>query len=228
MATNRPIAAQADGSVVLRGGRYWRLLGIVNMASKKGVDCVDVEDALAQVGFDAPIVSAPQDWKDERPDDWPREDLHATNANECIVRASGALTPGEPLSIPRDWKITDGVTLSVVQAWDYGAAPELEQTGAKSPEKKEDETRSRVLIAMVLGLTGFGLFSLYKGNKKGEKDENRYASLAARADRDELAHRVQHYLQHGHTEAVAAELAEREVAALESRRLEEALALAED
>ena len=50
---------------------------------------------------------------------------------------------------------------------------------------------------------------MWRSSRRYERDEARYASLQARSEREELARRVEHYLQHGHSNDEAEHLAER-------------------
>jgi hypothetical protein len=218
---NRALVPAADGLFVLRPGRHYRLLVIVNGPTT----CDDLEAALVRGGFHAPVASAPQDWDAERPGDWPAESLFATAVNECLVRVSGVLrTSAAGVRFDRDHAIETGATFTIAQAWDYGAAPEAaarETTGLapSPPSPKADDKSPKVLaIAAVAGL-GIGLYSMWRSSRRYERDEARYTSLQAKAEREELARRVEHYLQHGHSSDEAERLAEREVAAREARKL---------
>jgi hypothetical protein len=218
---NRALAPGADGSFVLRPGRHYRLLVIVNGPTT----CDELEGALAREGFEGAVASAPQGWDGERPGDWPMESLFATAVNECLVRASGVLRGGAPgVRFDRDRTIEPGATFTIAQAWDYGTAPEVRPdptTGlaAAPPSPKSDDKGPKVLaIAAVAGL-GVGLYSMWRSSRRYERDEARYQSLQAKAEREELARRVEHYLQHGHSSEEAEHLAERDVAAREARKL---------
>ena len=218
---NRALAPAADGAFVLRPGRHYRLLVIVNGPTT----CGELEGALVRTGFEAPVASAPQDWDAERPGDWPAESLFATAVNECLVRASGVLrTAAAGVRFDRDRAIEPGATFTIAQAWDYGPAPEIPaapSTGlapAAAPPKSDDKGPKVLAVAAVAGL-GIGLYSMWRSSRRYERDEARYTSLQAKAEREELARRVEHYLQHGHSSDEAEHLAEREIAAREARKL---------
>jgi hypothetical protein len=216
---NRALVPAADGSFVLRPGRHYRLLVIVNGPTT----CDELEGALVRAGFETPVASAPQDWDAARPSDWPAESLVATAVNECLVRVSGVLrTSAAGVRFDRDRPIDAGSTFTLAQGWDYGAAPEVTAgatTGLAPAAPKSDDKGPKVLaIAAVAGL-GVGLYSMWRSSRRYERDEARYASVQAKAEREELARRVEHYLQHGHSSDEAEQLAEREVAAREARKL---------
>jgi hypothetical protein len=221
---NRAIEPAADGTFVLRPGRRYRVLLLVNGPSS----CDELEAALVRAGFDEAVCSAPVDWVAERPGDWPNEPLVATAANECLVRVSGVLHGNVPgVRFSRDQAIEAGATYTIVAAWDYGPAqvapPPAERTGHASPAHvapvKNNDKGPRVLaIAAVAGL-GLGLWSMWRSSRRYERDQERYASVTARAEREELAARVQHYLEHGHARPDAEDMAEREIAAREARKL---------
>jgi hypothetical protein len=224
MATtlNRPLAPTAEGAHVLRPGRYWRLLVVVNGQT----DCDELEAALVEAGFDGPVCSTPQDWAEERPDDWPKEPLVSPAANECAVRASGALRSEGPVRFERDRRIGEGATYTIVAAWDYGPtgagrAAELGRERAEHVGGVADDPvkRDRVLAAVVVALAGLGFWQMTRSSKRVEKEESKFAHLSARADRDELTRRVEHYLSRGHSQDEAADFADREMAAREARRL---------
>jgi hypothetical protein len=220
---NRPIAAAGD-TFVLRPGRRYRLLIVVNGASS----CDALEEALVRAGFEHHVCVAPADWAHEKPDDWPSEPIVSTAANECLVRMSGVLRSNVAgVLFERDRPIEPGATYTIVAAWDYGeprapaGAPERagQAPPARRPATKSDDTGPRVLaVAAVAGL-GLGIWSMWRSSRRYERDEARYASVTARAERDELAARVQHYLEHGHARRDAEDMAEREIAAREARKL---------
>jgi hypothetical protein len=221
---NRPLAPGVDGAFVLRPGRRYRLVLLVNGPSS----CDELEGVLVRAGFEHPVCSAPGDWEAERPADWPSEPLVATAANECLVRTSGVLrgnVPGVPFA--RDQGIESGATYTIVAGWDYGEAraPQRadDRVGQAPPTSaalaKSNDTGPRVLaVAAVAGL-GLGLWSMWRSSRRYERDEERYASITARAERDELAARVHYYLEHGHARPDAEDMAEREIAAREARKL---------
>jgi hypothetical protein len=222
---SRPVAAAGDG-FVLRPGRVYRLLVVVNGSSS----CDALEGALVRAGFVEPVCSAPADWVHDKPEDWPNEPLVATAVNECLVRMSGILRGNVAgVRFDRDQPIEPGATYTIAAAWDIGearapaASVAPERAGQAPPSSravvKSDETGQRLLAgAVVVGL-GVGIWSMWRSSRRYERDEARYASVTARAERDELAARVQHYLEHGHARADAEDMAEREIAAREARKL---------
>ena len=220
---NRPVAPTAEGTFVLRPGRRYRLLLLVNGPSS----CDELEGALVRAGFDEAVCSAPGDWSVERPGDWPNEPAVAAAANECLVRTSGVLVGNVPgVRFARDQTIEPGATYTVTAAWDYGQARPreavAERAGLASPASaapaKGDKGPRVLAIAAVAGL-GLGLWSMWRSSRRYERDEERYASVTARAEREELAARVQYYLEHGHARPEAEDMAEREIAAREARKL---------
>ena len=68
---NRPITrSAADGSTVLRPGRFYRMLLVVNGAPL----LEELEAAMTKLGFaghDLAISPSDQQWPGERPADWP-------------------------------------------------------------------------------------------------------------------------------------------------------------
>jgi hypothetical protein len=217
---NRALAPSSDGSFVLRPGRRYRLLVVVNGPTT----CDELEATLARSGVEEAVASGPRDWESERPTDWPDEALVATAANECLARVSGVLTPGSPaVRFEHDHPIAPGATYTIALAWDYGPAtarlPE-ERVGAAPPPAKSSERQGPnfLAIAAVAGL-GVGLCSMWRSSRRLERDEARYASQEAKAERNELLRRVDYYLQHGHAPEEAERLADRDVAAREARKL---------
>jgi hypothetical protein len=214
--TSRPIPAGVDGSFTLRTGRLYRLLLVVLDANElDGTPTADeLADALIRIGFggdDLALSMNPEEWAEERPPDWPEEAAAAISANEHLVRASGSFAGGR-MRVLRDTPIAGGGTLTIVQAWDYGPALEpgqreaLTTTGAGGASPTPD--RSNVLVVGVLAVTGIAAWNFMKTGRRLEKEEEKFFSLEARADRARMGARIRDLMSEGYTptdaEAVAA------------------------
>ena len=221
------IALDADGTLALRGGRRCRLLVVVTGPTT----CDALEQALARRGLEDVIASAPQDWQAERPADWPKEPLIPSCANECLVRASAIV--GRSVRLARDEAIEEGAVFTVHAGWDYGPAPApaaRERTGAAAASQPApsastpatNNNNGQLVKAGLLVAFGFGLWSFMSYRRKEEADEERLALAAARAHRDELLARAEHYFKQGESEQEAQAHAERDMAAREIAMLEEA------
>jgi hypothetical protein len=219
---NRALAAAGE-AFVLRPGRRYRLLILVNGPSS----CDALESALVRAGFEDPVCSAPADWSQDKPEDWPSEPIVPSEANECLVRMSGVLRGNVAgVRFGRDQPIEPGATFTIVAAWDYGEAdppaPRVASGQAPAqgaPVAKRDDVGPRLLAVAAIASVGFGVYTLMRSSRKYERDQTRYAAVTARAERDELAARVQYYLEHGHARSDAEDMAEREIAAREARKL---------
>jgi hypothetical protein len=193
--------------------------------------CDALEQVLARHGLEAAIASAPQDWQAERPADWPKEPLIPSCANECVVRVSAIVA--RSVRLARDQPIEDGAVFTVHAAWDYGPAPapaSREHTGAAAtapptPAAAATATgnnNGQLIKASLLVAFGFGLWSFMSSRRKEEAEEERLALAAARAHRDELLARAEHYFKQGESEQEAQAHAERDMASRELAMLEEA------
>jgi hypothetical protein len=195
---SRPLLADADGSFVLRTGRIARLLLVINGETT----CEAVEKALSARGFDRPGVSAPGDWSQEAPSDWPREPIVQAHVNECLVRASGLLrgAAGAPaVRIERDAPVGDGATFTVAAAWDYGEPRSVETSGAAAPASKSASAAKasgggKVIAGVLLGGIGLGVWHMARSSKRLEREEERYAKLRGREEIAELEQRVQGFI----------------------------------
>ena len=196
---NRPISAGADGSLTLRPGRLYRLLVVVNGNPEEG----ELEAAMTKIGFaghDVAISSSATDWAEERPHDWPEEPLPALAANESLARVSGSFAGGT-MRVLRDTPIAGGGTFTIVGAWDYGAAPaEVDTTSGAAPgSSSPDGKRAAILIGTAALVTGIAVWNFMSTSKRLEREEERYNSLAARADRARLGTRIRQLMSEGHS-----------------------------
>src|SRR5580693_5984145 len=117
---NRSIQPAPDGSLVLRPGRVYRVVLLIN-----GETTVEaLGERLVELGFsDRDLcISTPEEWAEDAPGDWPEEPAIDVCANESLVRASGSFD-GDPRQFDRDTPVDDGAAMTVSAAWDYGRAP---------------------------------------------------------------------------------------------------------
>jgi hypothetical protein len=207
---NRPHArSSVDGSILLRAGRFYRLLLVVNEAPL----VEELQRAMAHVGFDGHdlALSASDDqWPDERPADWPAETLPDVAANEQLVRVSGSFS-GRTLRVLVDTPIAGGGTFTIWQAWDAGPGrPADEETtgaiatgappaGAKSP--------TGVFVCLALGALGVGAWRFIANARRLEREEERLQALEARAERGRLGARIRELMTGGYPEGDATAIA---------------------
>jgi hypothetical protein len=191
---------------VLRRGRVYRLLITVNGATSAEA----VGEVLEQLGFDDLHLATPDEWDEQRPDDWPDEPLAELAANECQVRASGCYRVPHA-RFERDTPVEAGATLTIAGAWDHGPAPAtrgIERTGAAAPAKKDDAAKPmQPLVLVGLGLAGFGMWKLLASNRKEERDRERLAKAAMAVERQQMAERVHTLVGRGHSLDEASRLA---------------------
>jgi len=223
---NRAITTTADGGFVLRPGRHYRMLCVVNGPTT----CDDLEATLAATGFQDVAATAPQDWASERPgepDPWPMEPLVATAANEALVRVKGAFFGSGAESFDRDRPIDSGeATYTIAAAWDCGPATRkraMATTTGKEEVTREGSDTQKLLIALGVGTLVVGGISLHRANKREARDEEALARLEQKRLRSEFDERIAKYLAGGATRCEAERMAERSMAAEEARRLADAL-----
>ena len=190
---NRAIEPAAAGEYVLRAGRRYRLLLVVNGSTS----CDALEEALSGVGFNGAVASSPDDWRQApadggAPPDWPKEPHVEPAANECLVRASGVLAPDggiRQVSFVRDERIAGGeACYTIVGAWDYGPARRMERTGeapssSSSSSGSESSSGNKLLVGGIMAGLGFGAWSLLKKGKQQQKDEERLLKLERARER---------------------------------------------
>jgi hypothetical protein len=209
-ATSRPLQPNGAGNFVLRPGRNYRLLCIVNGATS----CEDLEAELARLGFTDPVSSSPDDWRaaaDDggKPDDWPPEPLLATAANEVLVRASGTFEPpdGLPTEFQNDIAIegTEG-RFTIGQAWDYGAPRRRagHLAGAQAPAggaepTKRDDLGGKLVVGAIVAATGFCLYKAFQSSREDEKEVETLARLERAEEERSTERRLSRLL--GHHEA---------------------------
>jgi hypothetical protein len=196
---NRALSVGADGSFTLRPGRLYRLLVVVNGNPQAG----ELESAMTRIGFarhDVAISSSAADWAEERPHDWPEEPASALAANESLARISGSFSGGA-MRVLRDTPIAGGGTFTIVGAWDYGSAPtEIDATtGASARSSSADGKRTAILIGTAALVTGIAVWNFMSSSRRLEREEERYNSLAARAERARVGARIQQLMREGHS-----------------------------
>ena len=228
---NRPVLPSAGGGFMLRPGRRYRMLVVLNFTNDRETTDQDVERTLEREGFQDPGVCTPHEWPTELKalahggDPWPVEPGIAVAANEVLVRAKGSFFAPRPEIFDRDRPIDPGDTVyTVVACWDCGPAtrrPGMEATGAAAAEAKtRDPNAPSKLIALgLLGLVGTGAVLLARAGQKGAKEEETLAKLEQRRERGELEERIAGYLAGGATQEQAEILAERHQAAQAARQL---------
>jgi hypothetical protein len=225
MVPSRLLAAAPDGSHVLRPGRLYRLVVVVNGATT--IEALG--DALIASGFDEHdlCISAPEDWQYERPADWPDEGpAPEVAANECAVRASGSYRAGSAARYQRDRAIEPGATYTIARCWDYGAAAAPERVGAGATTTADKGAASglfeRPLLLGGIALAGLFGWRMIENNRKEERERARLLRAATQIEREEVAKRVHELLAGGHGREEAHRIAEGE---REDRELAEARVL---
>jgi hypothetical protein len=226
---NRPVAPTAGGAFVLRPGRHYRMLVVVNMTNDHPTD-VQLEEQLAADGFQDAAISLPQDWSNDlaRDLEWPSEPVVSIAANEVLVRGKGAFFGHGSEHFDRDRPIdpTDA-KYSVAACWECGPAtraPALEQTGAAAPagDKPKSDTSKLVALGVIGTLLGGG-WLLSRQSAKEAAQEEALARLEQKRERGELEERIAKYLANGVSREQAERQAEREIAAQAARRFAEEL-----
>jgi hypothetical protein len=233
---NRPILAGADGCFTLRTGRLYRLLLVVLDAPEiHGTPTADeLAEALLKIGFhghDLALSMNGNDWAHERPPDWPDGAvIPSISANEHQVRASGSFTGGH-MRVLRDTPIAGGSTLTIVQAWDYGPAlapgarEAVTTTGASNPSVPD---RSNVVVIGVLAVTGIAAWNFMRTGQRFEREEEKFFSLEARAERARMGARIRDLMSSGYAQKEAEDVAAYEhIATAEHAELEAELEAAE-
>ena len=230
MAAPRAIEPSADGSYVLRAGRVYALLVVVNGPTTRE----ELEVALQRDRFVDPVASSPDEWRSDPAPHWPKEPLVTTMANECLVRASAILAgpSGEAYRFDRDRQVEPGATYTFVAVWDFGEAPKhAPSTGAAAPAATSSSSTSTadppkaeptgispgVVIAGITAL-GVGAWALTKRSRQEERDEKALLRLMEKERRQESVARAEHYLRSGATEREAEELASLDVDQVEHAR----------
>jgi hypothetical protein len=206
---NRPVArSAADGSTVLRAGRFYRILLVVNGAPL----LEELEAAMTKLGFaghDLAISPSDEQWANERPAHWPAKALPEIAINEQLVRVSGSFA-GRSIRVLVDTPIAGGGTYTAWQAWDVGPSRDPEQrTGAGAPAEGPQEPRPHtgLFVCLALGAVGFGAWQYIATARRLEKEEERFNALEARAERARVGGRIRELMTNGFPEGDAAAIA---------------------
>jgi hypothetical protein len=207
---NRPLArSSVDGSILLRTGRFYRLLLVGNDAPL----ALELQRAMVHLGFDGHdlAISASDDqWPDERPADWPAETLPDIAANEQLVRVSGSF-PGRTLRVLVDTPVAGGGTFTIWQAWDMGPGrrSDEETTGAVATAARPPAAKSPpgVFVCLALGALGVGAWRFIANARRLEREEERLQALEARAERARLGGRIRELMTGGYPEGDATAIA---------------------
>ena len=224
---NRPVLPNAGGGFVLRPGRRYRMLIVLNFTGQRETTDHDVERTLESEGFQDPAICTPQDWPRERtaleesPDPWPDEPGLEIAANEVLVRGKGSYFGGRAELFDRDRPVDPGDTVyTIVACWDCGPATRRpgETTGKAEPAPKEPNT-SKLLAVGIIGTLIGGGWLLSRASQKEAKDEEALARLEQKRERGELEERIAGYLAGGASQEQAEQLAERHYAADAARQL---------
>lgn len=218
---NRPIPS-ADGSHVLRPGRAYRLLLVVNGASS----IEDLAETFFQSGFspDGFAISGPKRWPEDRPPDWPDEPTVAIAANECHVRVSGPFVgseDGRPIRFDPDLPIVGGQALySIVALWECrrdlrssptrsGGAPPSAAVGVALPAEEKSKPPIGMLVTAGT-LFAIGFWQHRRSEQRFARETRRMRQLIGDQDRERLDARVRALLGEGLDRRAAEEVAIRE------------------
>jgi hypothetical protein len=206
---NRAIARSvADGSTVLRPGRFYRLLLVVNGAPL----LEELDAAMTKLGFaghDLAISPSDEQWPSERPIDWPEEILPDIAVNEQLVRVSGSFV-GRAIRVLLDTPIAGGGTHTVWQAWDVGPGRSPDETVAGAPPSEQaaqPKSHTGLFVCVALGAIGFGAWQYVSNSRRLEKEEERFNALEARAERARIGGRIRDLMTRGYPEGDAAAIA---------------------
>jgi hypothetical protein len=204
---NRPIGRTSDGATVLRPGRHYRLLLVVEGAT----DTNALAASLAGAGLvgERVGISLPADWSKERPADWPDEDNIALTDAQSLIRVSGPCFARVPVRIEAPTTIEPGAHFRVLDAWDYGEAqgappaPAIVKAGA-APKEDEATGRGKKLFFGAVAIAGVAIgWNWLSAKKREERDEERLLKLAERAEREDLSQSMHELMSGGMTRAEA-------------------------
>ena len=220
---SRLVSPTAAGGFVLRPGRHYRLLLVVNVVSGATSD-LELEEQLTAEGFQDAAVTAPPDWTEELREElaWPDEPAIETAANEVLVRAKGAYFSHRADHFERDRPIGGGnATYTIAALWDCGAAqraPGLEVVGKGEAQAEGGQTSKLVAIGIIGTLIGGGWLLSRQGQKEAAQEEA-LLKLDQKRERSEIEERIATYLAGGASQEQAEKRAEREMAADAARQL---------
>ena len=227
---NRVVSPTADGGYLLRPGRHYRLLVVVNTSGSRRPTDLEFERTLADEGFQDVATALPSDWTPELVAEleWPEEPALTPAANEILVRVKGAFFADVPTRFDRDLPIdpSDG-TYSIVACWECGAAtraPGSERTAGAAPEEKKEGGSSKLVAIGVVGALVGGGWLLSRRGQREQAQEEALLRLEQKAQRTELEDRVAAYLATGASREDAERRAERDVATVAARQFADELA----
>jgi hypothetical protein len=209
---------------VLRPGRHYRLLLVVNVVSGATSD-VELEQTLSDEGFQDAAVTAPSDWSEALSAElaWPDEPTVETAANEALVRAKGAYFSHRAELFDRDRPIVGGeATYTIAACWDCGPAqraPGSERVGQQAADRVETPQTSKLVALGILGTILGGGWLLSRAGQKEAAQEEAMHKLEQKRERVDLEERIAGYLAGGASHEQAEKRAEREIAAEAARQL---------
>jgi hypothetical protein len=189
MTECRSVAQTADGATVVRPGRRYRLLLLVQGPT----DTKTLIACLASCGFGSIGVSLPDDWSKHRPKDWPDEGMYALMDGQCLIRASAEVHRRGPVRVECDNDIEPGAVMRLIETWDCGEAESpVTRTGAVELDKAsrgEDKGRKFVIGAAAVAAVALG-WNWLSGRRKLEKEQERFERMQHSAEEDEIKRRV--------------------------------------
>jgi hypothetical protein len=191
---NLPVALTREGLLVLRPGRSYRLLVCVTGATS----LFTLLRALAGAGFDAPslVASAPANWPEQAPPDWPAEPPWRGAVNETPVRVSAVFAAPGPVRFGADMPIEDGATYTIVAAWECRADPHAQAAGAaQAPAAapapaREGHAAALTFAAIAASLLGLGAWQHYRSEKRWQRENRRMRAQLASTEREALERRT--------------------------------------
>jgi hypothetical protein len=194
MGDNRVVTPAADGSIVFRTGRRYRLLLLVQGPT----DTAALRARLLSIGFvrGSVGISLPPDWDVQKPKDWPDEGLYALMSGQSLIRVSGIFGARTPVRVDLEVEVEAGAVMRLLETWDYGEAEQVSAAGAASSAiaptgapAKEDNGRKVLLGAAVVAGVAVG-WNWLSGRRKLEREQERFEDLAAKAEKEEITRRV--------------------------------------
>ncbi len=189
MTECRSVGQTADGATVVRPGRRYRLLLLVQGPT----DTKNLIACLTSCGFGSIGVSLPDDWQKHRPKDWPDEGMYGLMDGQCLIRVSAEVHRRAPVRVEGENEIEPGALLRILETWDCGEAESsVARTGAAELARSssgEDKGRKFVIGAAVVAGVALGCNWL-SGRRKLEKEQERFEDMTRRAEEDEIKRRV--------------------------------------
>lgn len=195
MGDNRAVPTGADGSIIFRPGRRYRLLLLVQGPT----DTATLKTRLQSIGFvrSSQGVSLPSDWGAQRPPDWPDEGMYGLLGGQSLVRVSGVFGGRHPVRVDSEVEIEPGALLRLLETWDYGeaepaavaAAGAASHALATTHPASDDKGRKVLIGAAAIAAVAVG-WNWLSGRKKLEREQERFEHLTEKAEREEITRRV--------------------------------------